>query len=205
MVMEAITKEVLPEDLIDKQTACPRRYETKKVLDFQSDFEKFVIRQCQKVFTENAMVVFCQAMSVSLDDRRLLRNKLWHKGMELTSFTNDIVRKAIDDTRWQNLEPLTKGHNLLVTGKETCLYDMVKIIDKSPYLFVIGGLVENRILNQAEIIHYSKIQNIGQVHSELAGLLDTSTSRTYNLLNSHQQQLVVNLDQYVKDKTPQTS
>ena len=62
------------------------------IFSFQSDYEKFVIRQCLKVFEENAMVVFCQTLALQMNEQKVIRNKLFKKGMDLVRFSNPIIR-----------------------------------------------------------------------------------------------------------------
>jgi len=209
--MEAITKPVLPSDLVNRDLACPKSMTIKKhkkeVLDPffpKSDYEDFLIRQCRLLFETRSMVIICQKLSLTREEEKVIRNKLWHKGMTLTGslFSNSTLTKAIHETKYENLKPLFKGHSLLLTCKDgTPLNDMMKVLDKSPQVIPLGGLVGDRILNHAEIVEYSKVPSIETARGELVGILSTAASKTHSLLNSHQQQLVINLDQLSKGAT----
>jgi len=207
--MEAITKPVLPSDLVNRDLACPKaiKKQSKKVIDPffpQSDYEEFLVRQCRQLFETRSMVIICQQLSLGREDQKVIRNKLWHKGMTLTGslFSNNTMMKAIHETKYENLKPLLKGHNLMITSKDdTPLNEMMKILDKSPKVIPLGGLVGERILNHAEIVEYSKIPSIETARGELVGILSTAASKTHSLLNSHQQQLVINLEQLSKGAT----
>ncbi len=64
--------------------------------------------------------------------------------------------------------------------------------------FFTGGLVENRILTNHEIITYSKLPTLDLVLGQTVGILNMAASKTHSLLNSHQQTLLYNLTELAK-------
>ena len=66
--------------------------------------------------------------------------------------------------------------------------------------------MDNMILNRAGLARYAALPSLDLVRGELCSVLNGVVNKTRRLLTSHQQQLAVNLDQYVKDHTgtPQT-
>ena len=55
-------------------------------------YEKFLIRQCRKVFEENAMLVVFMSFKLSGEDMRLLRNKMACHDIKFKIFSNWIMQ-----------------------------------------------------------------------------------------------------------------
>ena len=68
-----------------------------------------------------------------------------------------------------------------------------------------GGLVDDKLFSKDGLIVYSQLPSIEQLRGELVSVLNLSAGgKTLSLLESHQQTLCRNLDQYVKQKSEKT-
>lgn len=63
-----------------------------------------------------------------------------------------------------------------------------------------GGLVEDRFMSPKQMQEYSLSPSLEVARGQLAGILNSSLSRTHSLLQSNQQNLATNLEQLAKGK-----
>jgi len=211
-VMEAITRPVLPYEF--DRSWCPQvqkdaltelkpiSIETEGKSSFDADYESFLVRQCKKIFEENEMVLVCQTLHLSKKEQKLIRNKLFYKGVELEQWSNNIIIKAIEDTVWQNMKPLFVSHTILLYGQSN-IPELYKIMKRVPQMTILGGVVHGSIVSQADIVSYAALPPIETLHAELVGCLSHAASNTHRLLSSHQQNLSQNLAQYIRDQEQQ--
>ncbi|XP_046563579.1 39S ribosomal protein L10, mitochondrial-like [Haliotis rubra] len=165
-----------------------------------SDFEQFLIRQCKKMFEDHKMVIVCQPLPMSENEKREIRNKFRDAGMDLLHHGNKLIRPAVMDTRLTNLLPFFTGHNLFIVSTEPRVAEMVKIVRRIPQLHLLGGLVDNYILSKEALIRNSKLPPLDITRGQLVTLLNMGAAKTHSLLGSHQQTLSRNLEQYIKDQ-----
>lgn len=69
----------------------------------------------------------------------------------------------------------------------------------------LGGMIDNRLVSNKEIKECIKMPSIDVMQGQLCGLLSSVTASTRNLLQSHQTNLTMSLDQYIKDNFPNDS
>ncbi|KAK6192879.1 hypothetical protein SNE40_004276 [Patella caerulea] len=163
-------------------------------------YEEFLFRRCLEMFETRKMIAVCQSLPSSAEQFKAIRNQLINNGMNLVHFNNNLMRRAVTDSKYVNMLPLFIGHNYYIVSDDIQIKEMVKVTKKTPQLHLIGALIDNRILTRDELMSIAKLPDIEQLHGELLTILGRSASKTYSLLGSHQQTLSVNLEQLVKQK-----
>jgi hypothetical protein len=68
-------------------------------------------------------------------------------------------------------------------------------------MFFSAAVAEGRILDRAGLLKLQNLPSIDVLRGELCSILQMSAQKTLRLLQSNQQNLSVNLAQYVKDQT----
>lgn len=66
---------------------------------------------------------------------------------------------------------------------------------------ISGGLVQDRFMSPKQMEEYSLLPSLELARGQLSGLLSSSISKTYSLLQSNQQMLSSNLEQLAKGNT----
>ncbi|XP_046326470.2 39S ribosomal protein L10, mitochondrial-like [Haliotis rufescens] len=197
-LFEAITQPILLPELQQQQSVKDKQTHPGK--DEQpGTYEKFLIRQCKKMFEDHNMVIVCQPLPMSENDKREIRNRFREAGMDLLHYSNKLMRPAVMDTRLTNLFPFLICHNLFIVGEDSQLADMVKITRRVPQLHILGGVVDNYILSKEALIRYSKLPPLDVTRGQLVTLLNMGATKTHSLLGNHQEKLSRNLEQYIKD------
>ena len=70
------------------------------------------------------------------------------------------------------------------------------------FIFFLGAVVENRILDRAQVGELSQMPSKESLLGETVALLNMPSQKLSGLLNQSQQTLSQNLSQYVKDQGP---
>ena len=85
-----------------------------------------------------------------------------------------------------------------VLGKKCINYILLCVL-KMKYFSYLGGLVENQLFSRDGLMEYAKLPSIEVARGELVSILNLAAGgKTRSLLESHQQTLCRNLEQYVK-------
>ncbi|KAI0212946.1 39S ribosomal protein L10, mitochondrial [Lamellibrachia satsuma] len=208
-ILAAITKPIYldkPDEAFINRCSVVQRESRGVAAEQENLYEKFLVRECKKVFAENSMVIVAQPLATSGRKQRLINIKFVKKNLTLMRFANSIMLQAIEDTKWANLKPLFCARSVFIVSDEPRVADLMAVLKKTPEFVILGGVVDNMILNRAGLARYAALPSLDLVRGELCSVLNGVVNKTRRLLTSHQQQLAVNLDQYVKDHTgkPQT-
>merc|ERR1712062_501966 len=161
-------------------------------------------RKCRTDFETYPTVIIYQMHSIKSREETLIRNKLWHKQFWWRKFEPLVVEEVLEDSKLQNLLPLINETNRYVFSEGTNIKQLFNLTNKMPELILLGGVVDNRILTRAGLTQFAASPPIESLHGELSCLLNSAAQKTHSLLNSHQQNLTVNLQQYIKQNTEGT-
>ena len=124
--------------------------------------------------------------------------------MELKNFEHIVVRGAFQGTKWENLLFFLEGSlwgQKIVFCPEMKPEKLMQLEKKVPEAFLMAAVVENRILDRGEIQALINMPTIDILLGETVSILNSPAQKTLRLLNSNQQNLSTNLNQYVKDKS----
>jgi hypothetical protein len=78
---------------------------------------------------------------------------------------------------------------------------ILRYVKKVPEFSLLACIVENRILSRDQLAAMVNMPDLATSRAELAGLLAHHQRRTLTLLQANQQQLTVNLNQLIKDRS----
>ncbi|XP_041374691.1 39S ribosomal protein L10, mitochondrial-like [Gigantopelta aegis] len=198
---EALTEPLLSVELRKPSEICAeKRLKLINTLKEVNPYEEFVFRRYKQMFESHSMIIACQLLPVKAKEQTELRNKLLKKGMDLKCFSNNLMKRAVEDTKWANMAALFSGKNVYVVSSTPNVASMMKILQKSREVYVLGGLVENYLLSKEGLQRCAKLPGIEGLYGELVHVLNSCASRTHSLLGQHQQTLSSYLEQHVKQE-----
>ncbi|XP_060070718.1 large ribosomal subunit protein uL10m-like [Ylistrum balloti] len=201
-IFQAVTQPLYVHEDYPVQT-CPR-LERKKNLqenadDAMSPAEEFIYRGCEHMFQENKMIIVCQVLPCPAVEVAKAKGLLLKFGLKLKVYSNKYARMAVTGTELENMKPWFQGRNVFLVSEEQNIAAVVKNLRKIPFLLMLGGLVDGRLLTKEGIMTLSKLPPIEELRGELCSILNMAAGgRTLSLLDTHQQTLATNLDQLVK-------
>ncbi|GFO14172.1 50S ribosomal protein l10 [Plakobranchus ocellatus] len=200
-ILNAVTVPLLPHETRTPPQICleeQRKKENEKKSELQEAYEAFRTKDCLKMLSENQMVAICHVLPMTSRDFFNVRIKIHTAGMKLKFANNRWIRNAIQNSRFENLEPFFTSDNIYILCEETRLTDLMAVLKKTPEIQLLGGLVENRIMSKAAMQDAAKLPSLDIMRGELLTILSASASKTSRLLGRHQTELSSNLGQLVK-------
>ncbi|XP_043918222.1 39S ribosomal protein L10, mitochondrial isoform X2 [Protopterus annectens] len=114
--------------------------------------------------------------------------------------TQEVLRSYLSTSPYQNLLPLISGHNLLVVSKEAKVKELLQAMRSAPQINLLGACIENTLLSHQGVVNYSKLPSLTVAQGHVIGNLTMMTSQTCTLLRRPTQQLVLLLQQYLKQQ-----
>ncbi|XP_069111706.1 large ribosomal subunit protein uL10m-like [Argopecten irradians] len=187
---------------------CPRldrKSQENKSLEM-GDAEKFIYRGCERMFQENRMIVVCQNLPCHSVDVAKAKGLLNKSNLKMKVYSNKFARMAVTGTELESMKPWFEGRNSYIVSEEPNVAAVVHDLKKIPFLIMLGGFVDGKLFTKEGLLKISKLPPIEELRGELCSILNMAAGgRTSSLLQSHQQTLAVNLDQLVKQGTPDQS
>ncbi|XP_038049058.1 39S ribosomal protein L10, mitochondrial-like isoform X2 [Patiria miniata] len=194
-----LTKYKKPKDNRLMAEQCSMRYRPmpeKKPMAVQT----FLANQCRQEMVSRSLVAAFHHEGMTQEELAIMKRRLKKVGISLKVYSNKIVREALLGTRLENMSPLLVGQNVYAVSDEPLVKELLKATKKIPKIHLLGGLVENRLMSAKQMTEFSKLPEKGVLQGELAGILSQAVGSTYSLLQRHQQALVTNLSQWIKQR-----
>ncbi|XP_039264330.1 large ribosomal subunit protein uL10m-like [Styela clava] len=149
------------------------------------------------------IVVFLQAQ-MEITEFYRMRHELKKINIFLDEFPNHVMQHVLKNTRLENLLSLYQGRTLTVYSEGTNIIDLLKISNKNPYVALLGGIIDDHAMSARQMIDYSKLPPIDNLHSQLSFILTSHSSSTHNLLQRNQTETASLLSQYIQDEKTDT-
>lgn len=161
-------------------------------------YEAFVIREAQKIFESNSMIIAFQPEALDARKRTQICNKLYSAGFSAVFYPLDLLRRAVFLSKWQNMTLLLQSQTIVVVGKCSHLFDLLNITKKIPELILLGGFVDDVLLTREGLVRCARLPSINEMHSELVNLLGLSVSMSHHIMQLKQSSLLQSLEYYHK-------
>lgn len=151
-----------------------------------------ILSKLKKIIKDSASIVFINFHSLPVIESSNIRKALRVNGVGYTVAKKSLTRKALVEGGIEGTIPDMPGELGIVYGTDPIegargVYEFQKKLDKK--IQIVGGVFENRFMNQAEMLVISQIPG-----------LKTLQAQFVNLINSPIQRLVVGLSEIAKQK-----
>ncbi|XP_041478777.1 39S ribosomal protein L10, mitochondrial-like [Lytechinus variegatus] len=159
---------------------------------------EFYARLCRQVFASSKLIAVFHSEGLSVGEQNDIKRRLRKNNILLKVYGNSIVQEAISGTDLENMRPLFVGPCIIAVSEELPVKELLKATRRIPKLHLLGGRVGDQLMSPKGMEDYSKLPSLEILQGQFAGLLTSSLSQTYSLLQANQQRLTMNLDQLVK-------
>ena len=151
-----------------------------------------ILSKLKKIVKDSASVVFINFHALPVTESSQIRKALREKGVGYMIAKKSLTRKALAEGGILGEMPDMPGELGIVYGTDPIegargVYEFQKKLDKK--IQIVGGVFENRFMNQSEMIVISQIPG-----------LKTLQAQFVNLINSPIQGFVMALDQIAKSR-----
>ncbi|XP_013412499.1 39S ribosomal protein L10, mitochondrial [Lingula anatina] len=198
--LQAITEPLILEDL--QKPICPKT-KWARIRENEEEevnlYQDFLVRKCKKHLENAGLILICQKLPMGMRDTKKIKLQLEAQGFKMPVISNTVMKRAIHDTRWIHLSPLLLNHNFYATSEDARLKELLGLIRKFPQLIPLAAVVDNTILNRADLLHYATL-DLEVERTQLVTLLKMPGERIVQLLNNHPKELTCNIEQYIKQK-----
>lgn len=125
-------------------------------------------------------------------------------GMELKDYNLQSAMAGLEGTRWENLLHFWRTNvtnQYLTFGDQVNPKQLLSFEKKSPFLFLIGAVVEGRILDRGQVQELTALPSLEMLQGELCSILQMPARKTSSLVGRQAQVLSQQLEQYMKDQS----
>jgi len=169
----------------------PRTYPERKIN---------LLKEIRSTFETNSKVLIFHFNALSPDEWLDIRHDMRRERIEIKKYPNKLAKKSLEDTVYTNLQCLFESYTAVAfcNSDTVNLKNIVKIFNSTPKVELIGGKIDNTLMNKLQIEQYSKLPSLEQLHGELVSLLSMPGQQLLRSLQTNQSNLSMSLEQYIK-------
>ena len=156
----------------------------------RSQKEKLV-KELRGIFDGAELMVLTHQSGLTVAEATDLRSKMRESGARFKVTKNRLARLAIDGTKFAELADQFKGPTAIAYSEDPVaaakvVVDFAKGNDK---LVVIGGALNDKVLETSEIDALAKLPSLDQLRSMLIGLIQAPATKVAGVLQAPAGQL----------------
>ncbi|TRY61765.1 hypothetical protein TCAL_01800 [Tigriopus californicus] len=186
--------------------ACPLEREMQELMvkEQPSPLEVLYGEELRQWMERSRMVGLYHANVMTYYPARAAFQNARRLGMELKQYNLQSGLAGLTDTRWENLLHFwytNVSNQYLTFGHELHPKQLLTFEKKSPFLFLIGAVIEGRILDRGQVQELTALPPLDALRGELCSILQMPARKTSSLVGRHSQVLSQHLEQYMKDQS----
>eukprot|EP00088_Acartia_fossae_P025325 TRINITY_DN26150_c0_g1_i1.p1 TRINITY_DN26150_c0_g1~~TRINITY_DN26150_c0_g1_i1.p1 ORF type:complete len:265 (-),score=35.75 TRINITY_DN26150_c0_g1_i1:54-848(-) len=176
-----------------------------------NQLEKFYVKEMVEQFENSKMIAFFHHNPIKTIKRHAAWQNARRAGMELEQYHYRVGMAGLTGTKWESCLHFwfkfsgEMNFQQILFAPEVNPDKILKYEKKVPEFFLLGAVIDNRILSKKQIQDMTKMPSLDTCRGELVSILGYHQQRTLQLLQANQQQLSSNLTQLIKDRSPDTS
>lgn len=173
---------------------CTKPQEATRVKEL-TPYHDIIAREVRNWFDNSKMIAFLHKNAHSMEDQLDLAIPLRKKNMYLKSYSAEIMNLALKDSPYSAVKMLYSMPFYVVFCPENNVADLVKILKTSPFVILMAGILEGRLLNLNDFLRFGEM-DITTARVSLVQVLQNAGGNTLNQqITHHQSTLVSRLQQ----------
>jgi large subunit ribosomal protein L10 len=165
-----------------------------------------ISREKKAQIVENLMIEIKKAKAIYLvnflglkvSEMDELREELRNNNSTIQVVKKNLAQVAFSKSGYKENIPYEKNGSLMVSIAFEDPFKTAKILwnfsKKNEKLQILGGIAENKFLNQGEVIQLAKISSLDILFGRIVGSMSSPTQRLLYVLNGNVQKLIVVLE-----------
>ncbi|KAG0180681.1 YmL10 [Apophysomyces sp. BC1034] len=166
----------------------------------------YLRQQYQSIISDNRVVFVFQHNNLSVKEFTQLRQELSlvEGPAKLTVLRSGVFCSVLRDTKFANLEPLVTGPTCVLSTNAKddeypqLLKKVTDVLNKNKKLMLLGGKMDNTLLNQADVLKVVQLPGLDNVRAELLGTIEAPARQILRVLESPATQLHSVLDRRIE-------
>ncbi|OAF64689.1 39S ribosomal protein L10, mitochondrial [Intoshia linei] len=194
-VFDAVTKPIIMSDVVQKKFECnrSRNYQKKlQELNEVNEYEQFVIGKMQEMLGKSRYILVYQTFPFSMLDYMDLRRNLSDYNVEIHNMSANLFCKTVKDTVYEPLNVLYPKmvQNYLFSLLKYNLHDVICETNNTNKIFLVGGIIDNILLNANDIKAYAKHKSIIECQSNILNTTTYGIKQLFHNTMHHQLKLI---------------
>ena len=146
--------------------------------------KKNYVKEMKENLTANESVMIAQYQGLNVNELDALRKELRDKGILFKITKNRITKLALEKTKCKDLSNLFKGPTAVAFGDDGIMSARIlsKFAKDNENLKLIGGILDNEILDQAGVLNVANLPTLNEARANLVGILNASASKLVSIL-----------------------
>lgn len=146
-----------------------------------------VVAELQEFFADGKVAIVADLTGLTVEEMTQVRRSLSKDNAELRIAKNTLVRLAVEDTEFKELQALSKGPSAFVVGYDDpaqpakALTELLKKLKKGS---VRGAVLEGRPLNAEDVKELAQLPSKEQLLSSIMGGLDSGARNIAGIMES---------------------
>jgi large subunit ribosomal protein L10 len=149
------------------------------------------VNTLDEAIKDSEIIVVTQQLGLNADQTRTLRVEMRKNGVGLKVEKNKLVKHAIKDTKFAALEKFLHGPTALAYSKDpvAAARAAVDYSKKNDKFKVVGGVMGDKVLEEAEVKMLASLPSLDQLRAKLVGLLQAPATKIAGILQAPAGQL----------------
>lgn len=137
----------------------------------------------------SAMIVHYQGLTV--DQINFLRGQMRECGAKFKVIKNSLAKLAIANTNSKELDEILTGPTALVVSNDPVgvAKGLTKFAKENEKLILIGGVVDNQVVNKKGIITLSDMPSKDELRAKIIGLLNAPATKLVRVIKAPVEQI----------------
>lgn len=132
------------------------------------------------------------------DEWNDLRYELRQENVAVKVYPNSLLKNYLENTIYRNISCLFWTNTAVALFGDVNMKAVLKIFKNSPKIELLGGKIDNTLMNIQQIEQYTKLPSLEQLQGQLIQLLTSPSQQLTRLLQTNQSNLSISLEQYTK-------
>ena len=146
--------------------------------------KKNYVKEMKENFSSHESVMIAQYQGLNVNELDELRKQLREKGILFKITKNRITKLALEKTKCKDLSNLFTGPTAVAFGEDAIMSARIlsKFAKDNENLKLIGGLMDNEILDQAGVLNVANLPTLDEARANIVGILNASASKLVSIL-----------------------
>ena len=157
----------------------------------------------------SASLVLVDFNGLTVEKSVELRNKCRESQVRFKVVKNTLVKKVVEGTDHQVVEPFLKGMTALAWSEEDAISPAKVIADfvaeNEDLLAVKGGALQGNALSAAEVKALAKLPTLPELRAQILGLINAPASQLLGTINAPAQQVLGTIQAWIDKRNDEAA
>ena len=155
------------------------------------DQKKNYIEEMTSKFENSKAVMVTHYQGLTMTQLDELRAIMREHGIIFKITKNRITKLALEKTKCKDLSNLFNGPTAVAFGEDAIMSARIlsKFAKDNENLKLIGGIMENEILDQAGVQNVASLPTLDEARANIVGILNAPASKLISILLAHSEKM----------------